>query len=1858
MNQTKQPRVVNGACTIGNHLGYQTYSRRENKFSHFIRTFVLIAVMVMGAGSVWADNFVVLTQSIKVGNDNGTDWAGNTIPASVFEGITLKDQDVIEISRSGTDSKALQVSAGTWGDAIQIFQNYGWTNSTEYIRIGATTVGETSYTADEVIAKIKEKGLVINGTGPMNLKVRLILEGNNRINLSGTISYTGMTDKVAQIGDPVTYTFTLDSKFADVQNVKYKWFINDESLSTDNKEISAGDGYVCKYTQNYTNNTSSTSNTFTFYPHSSTSEKQLTVCVHVSADGYGTNYSADWGHLTIAPMHTPTITQNGNEVTLSVNDGYWIDYKINDVAQSSVYTNEKVLNTLNDGDVISAHTFRHFVVDGTDYYRGSSDVTYTYYNLNQINVNGTDRQYSMYAPNGISGNVGVVISLHGANNDFNNGRVDFNNIADTEKGSSKQFVVVYPRGLNHQQIWGGARSWESYDEASTGDTEFFKAVVNEINNQSNGLTVDYSRIYLAGFSNGGMMAYKAAHKDGDFYAACASVGGFPVNESHLWHAGSKPVPFVHIHGASDNVVTLADYDINTIIHNMIYRNGATFNPNGQSDGGIVAANDNVSREIHNAEEGGAAYYYYKITGMWHSCSHDWNGDGKDDIAPAMWAFFNKTDKVKNVDPTLKFKTYDTENFWNIASMAGFENVNSGKTVLTYGGATKTDANKNVYHSLQFAGEGMGTPHYLKLNVTTTDASATDYFVISLTKVGSSTPVFVRRYQANAQGGDYYVTFNALSGVNEYKLSVLKSRESLAVHVNGVAFYSGTHEENPAFFPTDLATVLSGMNPIYQPIYGQSYDALAKEYLPIANIPVPTESTAAAERTIIDVLKVSNTALTSLNSSTTTEDGKLFVNIAQSGKDGEQVSFKSKNAYILGSGYTMDGVKGIALSHNGPAGMPAYINGSGNFPTTGVIAMKVQGTFDITALLQNDLANNARRMLKLYYTNDQLNGELKEWESWDFNGTRNESNANGYNVLDVNVRMPQLGQDGTCTVFLTYEGAESDDNVWVKGFVIKRPDLDVTIGRTDKLRYVDGSPINSKNDKLTCFGENQPYQWNFDTASFNNTKKEDIEKKKVNQYDGRTYICGYGPNGEYLMDHLLIFSDGQGEDKATFDGRPSNGKHAGYEDDVTDNNEHIEFNHPTKYTGTNTQGTHQDGFDANRRSFTPILSNGLKVNVTGSGWFTIACSAPNGAVNMKVLSSTNGGNTYMNLLREFRVEKSTAAKPETDWTTYRVYLKAHAERDGNKGFWDGNYKEYDAAYGVEVPKLDPEDTQMSLYVVFDKIDGVTYDDADASTTNDDAQLNIHFMQWINEMPADYVFQREENPALLNSLQSIEEGGTAEKPGLYWQAGTSLVEAKTTATPVSGSTASASYASAYGSASQQTRPDGQTSGWGKVSTDLGCKWDIAAQALTAPHTEVDYANGNKNYAGFSHEYSLNQANGTVADKNLEFAIPISGSFFRFMPMKNQFISAYIVPTEATDSKIYVLDETGKPIPYIYNADTNGSEHTALITTEAKMHGWVHAATGLNYDATNKCFTATSGTPAVRIDFAALAGKEYFIVSDNSKIALARMQATGNSWRAAVPEVATALTLTDGAEGTTNSDAITASMAGDGRYATSVTLNRTFKANTWASIVLPFSMNEKKFEEVFGEGAVCVHFTDVDKTTNTVKLTHHFYNMIVAGRPVFIRPTKDLTNPVITDVTLQASAVTTTTNNGFEFFASYDNTTMSKNDLYLNNANAIKYLTAATATYPGMRSFIKNLDGYDPSKGGTSNSKVLFLNFDDTNSDISTGIEELISEEFGEKVVVVTKSTKVYDLNGRVVANGTDINNLPAGIYIVNGSKYVVK
>lgn len=102
--------------------------------------------------------------------------------------------------------------------------------------------------------------------------------------------------------------------------------------------------------------------------------------------------------------------------------------------------------------------------------------------------------------------------------------------------------------------------------------------------------------------------------------------------------------------------------------------------------------------------------------------------------------------------------------------------------------------------------------------------------------------------------------------------------------------------------------------------------------------------------------------------------------------------------------------------------------------------------------------------------------------------------------------------------------------------------------------------------------------------------------------------------------------------------------------------------------------------------------------------------------------------------------------------------------------------------------------------------------------------------------------------------------------------------------------------------------------------------------------------------------------------------------------------------------------------------------------------------------------------------------------------------------------------------------------------VTLNRTFGANKWYSVVLPFSVSQKQMKSVFGDGVKVLHYSDVDGTD--LNLFEHFYQMIVGGTPVLVKPSQEVTNPVFNNVTLTSQTVVDIENSGFKCTGSWDN------------------------------------------------------------------------------------------------------------------------
>ncbi|MFN8438447.1 MAG: T9SS type A sorting domain-containing protein [Cytophagales bacterium] len=154
-----------------------------------------------------------------------------------------------------------------------------------------------------------------------------------------------------------------------------------------------------------------------------------------------------------------------------------------------------------------------------------------------LTVNGASRSMIVYVPSGLAQNRPLLISCHGSGQgpDYQRDQSKWNLVADTAK-----FLVVYPRG-NASLQW---------DISGTTDTDFISAIIDAMYTKYG---IDKSRVYLNGFSMGGMLTYHAALKIADKIAAFAPVSGYPLYNTTNFSA-SRTIPIIHTHGDVDNVV--------------------------------------------------------------------------------------------------------------------------------------------------------------------------------------------------------------------------------------------------------------------------------------------------------------------------------------------------------------------------------------------------------------------------------------------------------------------------------------------------------------------------------------------------------------------------------------------------------------------------------------------------------------------------------------------------------------------------------------------------------------------------------------------------------------------------------------------------------------------------------------------------------------------------------------------------------------------------------------------------------------------------------------------------------------------------------------------------------------------------------------------------------------------------------------------------------------------------------------------------------------------------------------------------------------------------------------------------------
>ncbi|MBN2084134.1 MAG: hypothetical protein JW748_02850 [Anaerolineales bacterium] len=254
--------------------------------------------------------------------------------------------------------------------------------------------------------------------------------------------------------------------------------------------------------------------------------------------------------------------------------------------------------------------------------------------VRSVSVDGLTRSYLLYIPIGLSAGspAPLVLVFHGhrMNGDYMLVTTGFHSLAE-----ANQFIVAYPNGTGPAEALSfnaglccGSAERNNIDEAA-----FVRAVLSDLEGIA---VIDPKRIFVTGFSNGAMLAYRLACELSDTIAAVAPVAG------NLGYGPCEPqgkVSVLHIQGLSDASAPYADDDLEPDLDPVIRsvqgsvawwasHNGCAEFPYDSRDG--IA-----THTVYSGCAGGTAVELYSLYGI----GHIWPPDSLWPASRVIWEFF-------------------------------------------------------------------------------------------------------------------------------------------------------------------------------------------------------------------------------------------------------------------------------------------------------------------------------------------------------------------------------------------------------------------------------------------------------------------------------------------------------------------------------------------------------------------------------------------------------------------------------------------------------------------------------------------------------------------------------------------------------------------------------------------------------------------------------------------------------------------------------------------------------------------------------------------------------------------------------------------------------------------------------------------------------------------------------------------------------------------------------------------------------------------------------------------------------------------------------------------------------------------
>lgn len=164
------------------------------------------------------------------------------------------------------------------------------------------------------------------------------------------------------------------------------------------------------------------------------------------------------------------------------------------------------------------------------------------------------RTYQYYIPSGLTGPAPLIVDLHGFSSNANDQK-NANNGYIQQLADREGIVLVFPQAVTFPTSWNGDACCFPAAALGTRDRDFIEHVVDRMKST---VSIDATRVYATGLSNGAIMSHRLGIQSSDVFAAIAPVS-FQLTDNLTWHIPSswgpdRAVPQIELHALNDDTI--------------------------------------------------------------------------------------------------------------------------------------------------------------------------------------------------------------------------------------------------------------------------------------------------------------------------------------------------------------------------------------------------------------------------------------------------------------------------------------------------------------------------------------------------------------------------------------------------------------------------------------------------------------------------------------------------------------------------------------------------------------------------------------------------------------------------------------------------------------------------------------------------------------------------------------------------------------------------------------------------------------------------------------------------------------------------------------------------------------------------------------------------------------------------------------------------------------------------------------------------------------------------------------------------------------------------------------------------------